>query len=164
MIPSDENNNPKNKRTNLILLVIILLFIACNGYYFLVKKANDQKKQKQELVELQNKVDNLKLEKKTLDESYDEIKSKYDALLLENDSMATTIQLQIEALDQSKRKIDQLYARLNQINSDQIQNTINEEETSNVDDKETDLSLDQISEAEDKVANEDSEDTSSSNS
>ena len=54
-----------------------------NGYYFLIQKANDEKKQKQEIVDAQQKIDQLKNEKKLLDESFNEIKSKYNSLLIE---------------------------------------------------------------------------------
>ena len=93
----------------------------------MIKKASDEKKQEQELVLAQNKLNDLKKEKQLLDETFQSFKIRYDSLLIENDSMAITIFQQVEELSQSKRKIDQLYARLNQLKSDQIQNNINEE-------------------------------------
>ena len=127
MTTSDETTNPKKNKWTIPLGIIILLLLLWNGYYFLIKKASDEKKQEQELVEAQNKLDDLKKEKQLLDETFQSFKIRYDSLLIENDSMAITIYQQVEELSQSKRKIDKLYAKLNQLKSDHIQNNINEE-------------------------------------
>ena len=121
-----EKNNGRSKMWIALLLLIVLL-LGSNGYYFLVGKSKIKAEYEAELTQAQEALNQTRAEKEALDGAFKDFKYKYDQLVMENDSLAFIIESQVEAISESKRKIDMLYARINQLKSDEIQNRVNEE-------------------------------------
>lgn len=121
-----EKNNGRSKMW-IALLLLILLLLGTNGYYFLVGKSKIKAEYEAQLTQAQEALNQTRSEKEALDEAFKDFKYKYDQLVMENDSLAFIIESQVEAIAESKRKIDMLYARINQLKSDEIQNRVNEE-------------------------------------
>ena len=122
-----ESDNKNKKRLFFLLLFLSGLLIVGNGYYFVLHTKKVKAESQQELEQAKKELSDTRKEMEVLNSAYDEFQQKYDALVLENDSMAMIIENQVQALSESKRKIDMLYARINQLKSDEIQNRVNEE-------------------------------------